>query len=232
MKIAVPSGYNNTPVEVLIVGQNSIEDFSNVKTIKMDYSIGKLVAFIHWPEVLIWKLSSTKSPIRNLSLAIRRALSCVNHAVRTEMRRGCRNRPPISQPISVDEVKETNAPTTTTQATTTAEDPLNNLVEVFTVAVDENHFVDTHYDTLKGNIQRFASNCTVEFDKSTGGNPVSCREECWMTDSEKRGCVLVKADVVRDIYCPYSNRRKFVRLNKIFHQFLELEDFPFPLPHC
>ena len=45
MKIAVPSGYNNTPVDVLVVGQNSIEDFSVIKTIKMDYSIGALAIF-------------------------------------------------------------------------------------------------------------------------------------------------------------------------------------------
>ena len=102
----------------------------------------------------------------------------------------------------------TNAPTTTTQATTTAEDPLNDLVEVFTVAVDEYYFVETHYETLKSDIVNFAPNCTVEFDKSTGGLPVSCREECWMTESKSRGCVLVTADVLQDIYCSYSNRRK------------------------
>ena len=45
MKIAVPSGYNNTPVDVLIVGQNSIEDFSVIKTIKLDYSIGEFDSF-------------------------------------------------------------------------------------------------------------------------------------------------------------------------------------------
>ena len=45
MKIAVPSGYNNTPVDVLVVGQNSIEDFLVIKTIKMDYSIGELDTF-------------------------------------------------------------------------------------------------------------------------------------------------------------------------------------------
>ena len=45
MKIAVPSGYNNTPVDVLVVGQNSIEDFSVIKTIKMDYSIGEFAGF-------------------------------------------------------------------------------------------------------------------------------------------------------------------------------------------
>ena len=45
MKIAMPSGYNTTPVDILIVGQNSIEDFSDVKPVKMDFSIGKFVAF-------------------------------------------------------------------------------------------------------------------------------------------------------------------------------------------
>ena len=104
----------------------------------------------------------------------------------------------------------TNEPTTTTEATTTAEDPLNDVVEVFTVAVDEGYFVETHYSTLKSNIESFARNCTVDFDRGTGGNPVSCRGECWMTDAEARGCVLVRADVVRDIYCAYSNRRKSV----------------------
>ena len=107
----------------------------------------------------------------------------------------------------------TNEPTTTTEATTTAEDPLNDVVEVFTVAVDEGYFVDTHYNTLKSNIESFAANCTVDFDRGTGGNPVSCRGECWMTDAEARGCVLVRADVVRDIYCAYSNRRKSTSSN-------------------
>ena len=93
------------------------------------------------------------------------------------------------------------------------------MVEVFTVAVDEYYFVETYYDTLKKNIESFASNCTVDFDKGTGGLPVSCREECWMTDSKARGCVLVTADVVRSIYCPYSNRRKFdERLQTVQHE--------------
>ena len=111
---------------------------------------------------------------------------------------------------ALDEAVTTNEPTTTTEATTTAEDPLNDVVEVFTVAVDEGYFVETHYGTLKSNIESFARNCTVDFDRGTGGNPVSCRGECWMTDAETRGCVLVRADVVRDIYCAYSNRRKSV----------------------
>ena len=69
MKIAVPSGYNNTPVDVLIVGQNSIEDFSDVKAVKMDYSIGKLVAFVYCADIWDQLHSSTSK---------RLFLGCVN----------------------------------------------------------------------------------------------------------------------------------------------------------
>ena len=98
---------------------------------------------------------------------------------------------------------------------TTAEDPLNNLVELFNVAVDENEFVAVYYADLKAKVQALATNCTVAFDAVTGGNPVSCREECWMTSLRARGCVLVRADVIKDIYCPYSNRRKLSKALKI-----------------
>ena len=176
VKIAVPSGFNNTPVDVLIVGQNSIEDFSEVKPIKIDYSIGKfhLVPLAPHPALI--------------ELLI----------------------------ICADEAVTTNAPTTTTTVPTTAEDPLNNLVELFNVAVDEHAFVEAHYEALKANVRAFATNCTVAFDAVTGGDPVSCREECWMTNLRARGCVLVRADVIKDIYCPYSNRRKLSNALKSF----------------
>ena len=117
--------------------------------------------------------------------------------------------------ICADEAVSTNAPTTTTTVPTTAEDPLNNLVELFNVAVDENEFVAVYYADLKAKVQALATNCTVAFDAVTGGNPVSCREECWMTSLRARGCVLVRADVIKDIYCPYSNRRKLSKALKI-----------------
>ena len=57
VKIAVPAGFNNTPVDVLIVGQNSIEDFSNAKPVKIDYSIGKFHLVLFAPPAASIELS-------------------------------------------------------------------------------------------------------------------------------------------------------------------------------
>jgi hypothetical protein len=46
-RIAVAPGYNNTQVDMLVVTQNSLEDFSNVRAFKADYFIGKKNAHLN-----------------------------------------------------------------------------------------------------------------------------------------------------------------------------------------
>ncbi len=80
-------------------------------------------------------------------------------------------------------------------------------VELFVVAVDEQAFVTDNLADLEAKIRALANpdpaanNCTVSFPHSA----VSCRQTCWMTSVEERGCVLHTADVLDDVFCAYDN---------------------------